>query len=113
MFPSEVGKPISSNNFRKRKLQPAAAKVAEAAARGPEFLKGVTFQSLRRSCATHMQHEGSVKDIQAHLRHETPNVTASIYMQEIPASVRAAVEALDRKLRDASDSKKSDQSMPN
>ena len=45
-----------------------------------------------------MQHLGSVKDIQAHLRHARPNVTAEVYMQEIPASVRAAVESLDQKL---------------
>ncbi len=45
-----------------------------------------------------MQHAGSVKDIQAHLRHARPNVTASVYMQEIPASVRAAVESLDKML---------------
>jgi hypothetical protein len=45
-----------------------------------------------------MQHLGSVKDIQAHLRHARPNVTADVYMQEIPASVRAAVELLDQKL---------------
>jgi hypothetical protein len=45
-----------------------------------------------------MQHLGSVKHIQAHLRHARPNVTADVYMQEIPASVRAAVESLDQKL---------------
>ena len=96
LFPSEAGTPISTNNFRKRNLQAAASKIAVVAARGSEFLRGITFQALRRSCATHMQHAGSVKDIQAHLRHARPNVTASVYMQEIPASVRSAVEALDK-----------------
>jgi integrase len=71
------------------------------------------IQALRRSCATHMQHEGSVKDIQAHLRHAKPNMTANVYMQEIPASVQAAVESLDRKLSEASDTKTPDQLMPN
>jgi len=45
-----------------------------------------------------MQHVGSVKDVQAHLRHARPNITAEVYMQEIPATVRAAVESLDAKL---------------
>lgn len=110
LFPSAVGTPISANNFLKRVLQKAAASTAEMVKNsGRElpagFLEGVTFQSLRRSCATHMQHEGSVKDIQAHLRHAPPNVTASVYMQKIPASVRAAVEGLDGKLRGASGGK--------
>jgi integrase len=103
IFPSEAGTPISTNNFRKRVLQKAADATAAIAKEEDQelpaaFLKGVTFQALRRSCATHMQHLGSVKDIQAHLRHARPNVTASVYMQEIPASVRAAVESLDKML---------------
>jgi predicted Na+-dependent transporter len=40
----------------------------------------------------------SIKDIQAHLRHAQPNVTAEIYMQAIPESVRRAVETLDKLL---------------
>ena len=39
-----------------------------------------------------MQGKGSIKDIQAHLRHAQPNV----YMQAIPESVRRAVESLDK-----------------
>jgi hypothetical protein len=45
-----------------------------------------------------MQRYGTVKDIQAHLRHARPNITAEVYMQQIPASVRAAVESLDQVL---------------
>ncbi len=56
----------------------------------------LTHQALRRSCATHMQGKGSIKDIQAHLRHAQPNVTADVYMQAIPESVRRAVESLDK-----------------
>jgi hypothetical protein len=37
-------------------------------------------------------------DIQAHLRHAQPNVTADVYMQAIPESVRRAVESLDKLL---------------
>ena len=118
MFPSEVGTPISTNNFRKRVLQKAAEATAAIAKEENRelpagFLEGVTFQALRRSCATHMQHSGSVKDIQAHLRHARPNVTASVYMQEIPASVRMAVESLDKKLCGQSDDKRAVQLTPN
>jgi hypothetical protein len=43
-----------------------------------------------------MQGKGSIKDIQAHLRHAQPNATAEVYMQQaIPESVRSAVESLD------------------
>jgi integrase len=103
IFPSRRGTPLSANNFLKRVLQKAGErarkKLEKADAKVPEgFLAKLTHQALRRSCATHMQHLGSVKDIQAHLRHARPNVTAAVYMQEIPASVRAAVESLDQKL---------------
>jgi hypothetical protein len=46
-----------------------------------------------------MQGNGSIKDIQAHLRHAQPNVTADVYMQAIPESVRRAVESLDTLLK--------------
>lgn len=46
-----------------------------------------------------MQDLGSLKDIQAHLRHSTPAMTINRYIQQIPASVREAVESLDEKLK--------------
>ena len=106
MFPSRRGTPLSPNNLLKRVLKNAGERtrkqLEQAQATLPEgFLANITHQALRRSCATHMQHLGSVKDIQAHLRHARPNVTAEVYIQEIPDSVRAAVESLDRKLSSA------------
>jgi integrase len=86
LFATSRGTPIAPNNFRKRVLE----KAAKAAGITP-----VDHRALRRSCATYMQKDGSVKDIQAHLRHSRPNVTAEVYMREIPASVRSAVESLD------------------
>ena len=77
------------------------------------FLKKLTHQALRRSCATHMQGKGSIKDIQAHLRHAQPNVTADVYMQAIPESVRRAVETLDRLLIPAPGSKAQNDSEQN
>ena len=38
--------------------------------------------------ATQAQSMGSVKDIQAHLRHLRPDTTADEYMQALPASVQ-------------------------
>ena len=95
--------PMSANNFLKRVLQTAGERARKAMeALGEEvpegFLKKLTHQALRRSCATHMQGKGSIKDIQAHLRHAQPNVTAEVYMQAIPESVRRAVETLDKLL---------------
>lgn len=103
IFPSRARTPISANNWLKRTLKKAAERTRQELIKSGEpledgFLEGITLQALRRSCGTHMQHLGSVKDIQAHLRHARPNVTAEVYMQQIPSSVRAAVESLDRKL---------------
>jgi hypothetical protein len=40
-----------------------------------------------------MRGKGTIKDIQAHLRHAQPNVTADAYMQAIPESVREPLRA--------------------
>jgi len=103
IFATRKGTPLRANNFLRRALRGAGERArAQLTASGekiPEgFLQNLTHQALRRSCATHMQHFGSVKDIQAHMRHARPNITAEVYMQEIPATVRAAVESLDQKL---------------
>jgi hypothetical protein len=39
---------------------------------------------MRRTMATQAQSMGSVKDIQAHLRHAKADTTANEYMQELP-----------------------------
>jgi integrase len=57
----------------------------------------VNFRAFRRTCATWFQKVGSAKDIQAQLRHTTPMTTLGVYVQELPDSVRIAVEALDQK----------------
>lgn len=103
VFASLAGTPINLNNFLNRSVKPAAkrarAKLIAAGAQLPAgFLANINHQAFRRTCATHMQGIGSVKDVQSHLRHSTPAMTIGVYMQQIPASVRAAVEALDQKL---------------
>ena len=58
----------------------------------------VNFRAFRRTCATWFQKVGGPKDVQAQMRHTTPNMTFGVYVQELPESVRTAVEALDQKL---------------
>ena len=40
-----------------------------------------------------MQKHGSMKDVQAHLRHASITTTGNSYVREIPETVRAAVNA--------------------
>lgn len=85
LFVASNGAPIRAENWRKRVLQVAAEKLG---------LQGVTIQALRRTCATLMNQAAGIKDVQSHLRHARPDITAGVYVQEIPASVRAAVGRL-------------------
>ena len=48
--------------------------------------------------ATLAQDKGSVKDIQAHLRHSKADTTANEYMQELPDSVGRMVESMYEEL---------------
>lgn len=103
LFATRNGTPLNMNNFLRRTIKPAAERARTMLLKqNPELsadiLAEVNHQVFRRTCATHMQKVGSVKDIQAHLRHSTPAMTIREYIQEIPASVRAAVESLDDKL---------------
>ncbi len=89
IFPSPTGRVMRLDNYRRRMFRPALEKAG---------LKGVTFQQCRRSCATLLLDgkHGNLKDVQRHLRHAQATTTLGIYVQEVPASVRAAVESLDK-----------------
>jgi integrase len=104
IFASKRGTPMSHHNFLSRNLksivQAALKKYEEAGKEMPEgYLAGVNHRAFRTTCATWAQKEGTVKDVQAMLRHSKPTMTAGTYMQPIPESVRRAVEGLDEKLR--------------
>jgi integrase len=86
MFPSGAGTPLSARNFFQRHIYP----IAKSLGINPHL---VTFQVLRRSCATRNQRHGSMKDVQSHLRHARIETTGNIYMQPIAESVRHMVEA--------------------
>jgi integrase len=88
LFPTEAGTPFRIGNYLKRKLKPLAKKAG---------IPDLTYQGLRRTCATYFQRHGRPRDVQAHLRH-TNLATTGIYMQEIPDQIRRAVEDLDAEL---------------
>ena len=107
IFPSNTGGPILTQNFLRRHIYPAAILAGIMQPRPKELPKGtrwvdrstsVNFQAFRRTCATWFQKHGTTKDIQSHLRHASPSTTMGVYVQEIPESVRVAVEALDKML---------------
>ena len=70
------------DNYRERVMKPLAQRLG---------IPRLNFQILRRTMATQAQNMGSVKDIQAHLRHAKADTTANEYMQELPESVQAMV----------------------
>jgi integrase len=88
LFPSETGTTFRLGNYLKRYLKPLAKEVGIA---------DMTYQALRRTCATHFQKHGKPRDIQAQLRHSRLEMTGR-YVKEIPDQVRAAVESMDKEL---------------
>ena len=82
IFPNANGGFMDTDNYRFRVLKPPAEELG---------IPKLNFQILRRTMATQAQSMGSVKDIQAHLRHSRPDTTAHEYMQALPESVRAMV----------------------
>ena len=84
LFPSESGTPFRIGNHLKWVLKPLATKAG---------IHDMTYQALRRICATYFQRHGTPRDVQAHLRH-TSLVTTGMYMQQIPEQVQRAVEDL-------------------
>ena len=80
---------MDTGNYRNRILNPLAEKLG---------LPKLNFQVLRRTMATLAQGKGSVKDIQAHLRHSKADTKANEYMQELPESVGRMVESMYKEL---------------
>jgi integrase len=62
-------------------------------------LPKLTFQVIRRTIATLAQKKGTVKDVQGLMRHSRTATTTDVYMQEIPESVQATVDAINAELR--------------
>lgn len=81
--------PRRAKNFLKWRIHPIADRMNI-----PRKL--VTFQVMRRTLGTDLQEHGTMKDTQAALRHASIKTTADVYVQEIPESVRAAINSRTR-----------------
>ncbi|MBV9082492.1 MAG: tyrosine-type recombinase/integrase [Acidobacteriaceae bacterium] len=89
LFPNEIGRVMSTNNYRKRVLQEMGKEIG---------LPNLTFQMLRRTTATHFQEDGDIKDTQALLRHADAETTLGIYQQTITQKLTAAVQRWDDRM---------------
>jgi integrase len=93
IFPSERGTPLSAHNYLRRDvLRPAAESVG---------IKGLTFQALRRTFATHFHRVGTVKDQQAQMRHSNAQTTMNVYTQAVTESLKDAMEEFDQKMSES------------
>ena len=90
IFPDTKGGFMDTGNYRRRVLHKLA--------KGLELPK-LTFQVIRRTIATLAQKKGTVKDVQGLLRHSRAATTTDVYMQEIPESVQATINAINAELR--------------
>ena len=90
IFANQDGGFLDTDNYRKRVLHKLARNLE---------LPKLTFQVIRRTIATLAQKKGTVKDVQGVLRHSRTATTTDVYMQEIPASVQATVNSINRELR--------------
>jgi integrase len=103
IFPNSRGGFMDTGNYRNRVLNPLAERME---------IPKLNFQILRRTMATQAQSMGSVKDIQAHLRHAKAETTANEYMQELPESVKRMVGEVYAMLTKGGESQESLQHLP-
>ena len=78
--------PHDSKNFLRARIRPIAERLGI-----PGRL--ITFQVMRRTMGTDMQHHGTLKDTQGALRHASINTTGNVYVQIIDESVFRAVNS--------------------
>jgi integrase len=81
--------PRRANSFLKWRIHPIAERL-----KIPKKL--VTFQVMRRTLGTDLQLHGTIKDVQGVLRHASIKTTGDVYVQQIPQSVRAAINSRTR-----------------
>jgi hypothetical protein len=92
LFGSVVGTSMDAHNFNNRVMAPS---------RDTLKLPVLAFQVLRRSHATGNQ--STPRDAQAHRGHKQITTTLGIYEQEVPATVKAMVEADETAILSASE----------
>lgn len=78
--------PRNGKNFLRCRIRPISRKLGI-----PDRL--VTFQVMRRTMGTDMQHHGSLKDVQGALRHASIKTTGDVYVQPLDESVARAVSS--------------------
>jgi integrase len=78
--------PRWGKNFLKWRVRPIAQKLGI-----PDRL--VTFQVMRRTLGTNLQHHGTLKDAQGALRHASIQTTGDVYVQTIEISVLNAMNS--------------------
>jgi len=78
--------PRWGKNFLRWRVRPIARKLAI-----PESL--TTFQVMRRTLGTNLQHHGTLKDAQGALRHASIKTTGDVYVQTIETSVLNAMNS--------------------
>jgi len=78
--------PRWSKNFLTGRIRPIARQLGI-----PDRL--VTFQVMRRTLGTQLQHHGTLKDAQGALRHASIQTTGDVYMQAIEGSVLQALNS--------------------
>jgi integrase len=78
--------PRWGKNFLTGRIRPIARQLGI-----PDQL--VTFQVMRRTLGTHLQHHGTLKDAQGALRHASIQTTGDVYMQAIEGSVLQALNS--------------------
>jgi integrase len=90
IFQNENGGFLDTDNYRKRVLHKIARDLE---------LPKLTFQVIRRTIATLAQKKGTIKDVQAVMRHSRTATTTDVYMQEIPESVQLTINSINSELR--------------
>ena len=78
--------PRWGKNFLRWRVRPIAKKLEI-----PESL--ITFQVMRRTLGTNLQHHGTLKDAQGALRHASIRTTGDVYVQTIETSVLNAMNS--------------------
>lgn len=82
VFPTESGGFWWKENYQRRVLNPLVKQAG--------IKNAVNFQVLRRTTATHMLGYGTLKDVQATLRHHRAETTMNNYVQVVSSTVREA-----------------------
>jgi len=83
--------PHLGKNFLRGRIRPIARNLGI-----PDHL--VTFQVMRRTMGTDLQHYGTLKDAQGALRHASIKTTGDVYMQTIESSVLDAMNARTKEI---------------